>query len=331
MVILAALGETSSFQDIPVLLMPAYAVPVANILNGVKTVFSVTKPTVRFTAPDVRVLVVDDIMTNLKIVQGLLSPYRMQVDICDTGESSIFMVRANRYDLVFMDHMMPGMDGIEAMTRIRALDGEYFAHLPIIALTANAMSGMQEMFLSKGFDDYLAKPIEINKLNEIIEKWTPQEKREKAKPAATAAKEADAAAPSTPLVAAPSAAPPVIGAPLAIEGVDTEKGLAMTGGSEKDYMEVLSIYCEDVAERLEIFRNPANETDTAMLTVYFHALKSASASIGADALSKEAALLEAAGKSDDTAFIRERFAGFCEELERLKNRIEAVVRGYGNG
>jgi signal transduction histidine kinase/ActR/RegA family two-component response regulator len=180
-VILAALGETSSFRGIPVILMPAYAVPAANILNGVKaTVRSGGwRPLVRFIAPDVRVLIVDDIMTNLKIARGLLAAYRMQTDICDNGESSVSMVKANRYDLIFMDHMMPGMDGIETTAAIRALEGEYFKNVPIVALTANALSGMEEMFLSNGFNGYLAKPIEINKLNEIMEKWTPMEKRKK--------------------------------------------------------------------------------------------------------------------------------------------------------
>jgi signal transduction histidine kinase/CheY-like chemotaxis protein len=189
-VILAALDEMSSFRGLPVILMPAYAVPVANTLNGVKTLHSDKKATVRFTAPRARVLIVDDVMTNLKVAQGLLSGYRMQVDICDSGESSIAMVVANSYDIIFMDHMMPGMDGIETTAAIRAMDGEYFKRVPIIALTANALSGMQEMFLSKGFDDYLAKPIEINKLGAIIEKWTPAEKREKAE---TVSKEAGSA------------------------------------------------------------------------------------------------------------------------------------------
>ena len=107
----------------------------------------------------------------------------MQVDLCKSGETSVYMVSANRYDIIFMDHMMPGMDGIEATAAIRALEGEYFKQVQIIALTANALSGMREMFLSNGFSDYLAKPIEISKLNAIMEKWTPTEKREKAEAA----------------------------------------------------------------------------------------------------------------------------------------------------
>ncbi|MDR2109890.1 MAG: response regulator [Spirochaetaceae bacterium] len=102
--------------------MPAYAVPVANLLNGVRVEQGGRKPPVLFTAPGIR------------------------VDICDNGGSAIAMIKANRYDLVFMDHMMPGMDGIEAVTRIRALEGEYFKRLPVIALTVNALWGCGKCF-----------------------------------------------------------------------------------------------------------------------------------------------------------------------------------------
>ncbi|MDR1571452.1 MAG: response regulator [Clostridiales Family XIII bacterium] len=180
LVFLAALGETASPQGVPVILMPAYAVPVANALNNVRTAHGGGRSQVRFTAPDARVLIVDDIMTNLKVARGLLMAYKMQADMCESGESAIAMAGANRYDIIFMDHMMPGMDGIEAMKRIRALEGEYARRVPIIALTANALTGVDKMFLSEGFDDYLAKPIEINKLNAIMEKWMPMEKRKRA-------------------------------------------------------------------------------------------------------------------------------------------------------
>jgi signal transduction histidine kinase/CheY-like chemotaxis protein len=177
LVLLAELGETSSFQNVPAIMMPAYVVPVANLLNGITARPEVRRTIVRFTAPEVKVLIVDDIMTNLKVAQGLLIPYCMQIDICDNGYRAIDMVKKNRYDLIFMDHMMPDMDGIEATARIRALEGEYFSRVPIIALTANAIAGMREMFLDKGFNDYLAKPIEISRLNELIERWIPREKR----------------------------------------------------------------------------------------------------------------------------------------------------------
>jgi PAS domain S-box-containing protein len=132
---------------------------------------------VRFTAPGFRVLVVDDNMTNLKVMEGLLSPYRLDIRSCTSGEKAIELVREHRYDLVFMDHMMPGMDGIEATRAIRELENGRFRNLPVAALTANALSGMREMFLANGFDDFLPKPVEISKLNEFMEKWIPVEKR----------------------------------------------------------------------------------------------------------------------------------------------------------
>jgi len=128
--------------------------------------------TIKFNAPNARVLVVDDIDANLKVVKGLIKPYKMQVDLCTSGAKAIEMIKANSYDLVFMDHMMPEMDGVETTKIIR----EMYANLPIIALTANAVSGVKEMFLSSGFNDFLSKPIEIINLNSILEKWLPKER-----------------------------------------------------------------------------------------------------------------------------------------------------------
>jgi signal transduction histidine kinase/CheY-like chemotaxis protein len=303
LVLLADMEETFSFQGIPVILMPAYAVPVANLLNGVKTKQSGKKSLVRFTAPDIRVLVVDDIVTNLKVTQGLLAAYRMQVDICDNGRKSISMVKANRYDLVFMDHMMPDMNGIEAMTQIRALEGEHFKRLPIIALTANALSGMQELFLSKGFDDYLAKPIEISKLNALIEKWVPTGKRR--------------------TVDDTSAFPTARSMRVAIDGLDTEKGLAMSGGDDATYREILELYCRDVEERM-----PALEVrdDMQSFVVNVHGIKGASAAIGAGALSAEALSLENAGKAHDLEYIAKHLPGFKQSLSALIARIDAALR-----
>ncbi|MDR1649295.1 MAG: transporter substrate-binding domain-containing protein [Synergistaceae bacterium] len=131
----------------------------------------------RFTAPEAEILIVDDIATNLRIAKGLLAPYRAKVETCASGAEAIERVQKREYDIVFMDQMMPEMDGIETVRRIRMLDGERFKRLPIIALTASAMSDMRDMFLEKGFSDFLAKPIEIPKLNEMMERWISPEKR----------------------------------------------------------------------------------------------------------------------------------------------------------
>ncbi|MDR1649981.1 MAG: transporter substrate-binding domain-containing protein [Synergistaceae bacterium] len=180
-VLLMDIGEPFPASGISTLAMPTWVVPVANVLKG-KAVFVREKPAgVRFIAPKARVLIVDDIATNLQVAIGLLAPYRVKMETCMSGAEAVELVREEEYDVVFMDYMMPGMDGIEAVRRIRALDGERFGRLPIVALTASAMFNMRAMFLEKGFSDFLAKPIEIPKLNEIMEHWIPPEKKEKKK------------------------------------------------------------------------------------------------------------------------------------------------------
>ena len=169
--------------------LPIQALSIANVLNGKNDNInyfdsSESMGQIRFIIPHARLLVVDDIATNLKVAEGLLAPYNAKIDTCLSGIEAIELVKRNRYDLVFMDHMMPEMDGIEATAAIREWEEELENQgvtkfdLPIIALTANAVSGMKEMFLEKGFNDFLAKPIDISKLDEILTLWISKSKRE---------------------------------------------------------------------------------------------------------------------------------------------------------
>lgn len=125
------------------------------IANAPRRQIGRTETTRYFSAPEAAVLIVDDIPTNLKTMEGLLFPYKMQVDICDSGTKAIELTNKKEYDIVFLDHMIPDMDGIEAVAIIRKIN-EYYQTAPIVALTAN------------GFIDFLAKPVEISKLNEIL-------------------------------------------------------------------------------------------------------------------------------------------------------------------
>ncbi|MCL2008545.1 MAG: ATP-binding protein [Treponema sp.] len=129
---------------------------------------------VSFTIPGCRLLIVDDTVTNLKVAEGLLSSYEAKIDTCVSGVRAIQLIEQEDYDIVFMDHMMPELDGIETTTTIRALG----VQVPIIALTANAVSGMREIFLERGFNDFLPKPIEVSKLDEVLKRWIPEEKKE---------------------------------------------------------------------------------------------------------------------------------------------------------
>lgn len=118
-----------------------------------------------------RVLVVDDASVNLIVAKGLLKPYDMLVDTADSGKKAIELVKQNDYDIIFMDHMMPELDGVDTTHMIRELDGEKYKKLIIIALTANAIAGTKDYMITEGMQDFLAKPIDKNELNDILNKW----------------------------------------------------------------------------------------------------------------------------------------------------------------
>ena len=261
-------------------------------------------------------MLVDDIETNLQVAVGLLSPYRVETDPCLGGAEALALVQKQEYDMILMDHMMPEMDGMEATKRIRALGGG-FEKLTIIALTANAVSGMREKFLSSGFSDYLAKPVELPKLNEIVEKWIPENKRVKI----------------TESAAKRDIPPSSVDLPIEIDGLDTARGIALTGGTEEGYVELLEIYCRDVTERLEFLRefegriksSFPDESALSLFVIQVHALKSASASIGASEISKNSAALEAAGKNRDMETLKSGLGAFCDALASLTGRIEKAI------
>jgi signal transduction histidine kinase/DNA-binding response OmpR family regulator len=154
--------------------MPLLPDTITNILNNKKIDESFNKPasaTNSFTAPDATVLIVDDIETNLKVAEGLMQPYLFKVIVCQSGAEALRQVEKVKFDLILMDHMMPGMDGIETTTRIRNHKNEQIKNIPVVALTANTVSGMQEEFINSGFNDFLSKPIDLFKLDEVLKKW----------------------------------------------------------------------------------------------------------------------------------------------------------------
>ena len=127
----------------------------------------------RFTAKQAKVLVVDDNEINLKVAKGLLRPYKMSVTTAICGEEALSLINEQDFDLIFMDHMMPEMDGVEVVSIIRSSTRETLQKVPIIAFTANAISGMREMFLEAGFQDFVSKPIEGAVMQAVLLKWLP--------------------------------------------------------------------------------------------------------------------------------------------------------------
>ena len=255
-----------------------------------------------FIAPGCRVLVVDDVTFNLVVARGLFSLYQLDITTCQSGHEAIELTQRQHYDLIFMDHMMPEMDGIETTKRLRAKGG-WLSSAPIIALTANAVAGMKELFLKNGFDDFLSKPIETARLHEIMDKWVPVEKRLQAEAAESKSEERD----------------------FSIEGVDVARGVRAIGGSFEAYLGALRIYCLDVEKHLPFLREfSADEMQRFITRV--HGLKSASANVGAMALAEKSAILEQAGNEGKVELIRSRIDEFAGDLVKLVENIRDALK-----
>jgi len=299
-------GTEAYIPGVRFLSIPVQSLSIANILNGKADNKGYIKSSgiIRFTYPSAKILVADDIATNLKVVEGLLAPYRITVDTCLNGLQAIELIKRGKYDIIFMDHMMPEMDGIEATKIIRSLEGDRYRTVPIIALTANAVVGMREMFIENGFNDFLSKPIDVSKLDEMLNRWIPKNKMEKGIDSSDKGSIYDV----------PS-----------IQGIDTVKGISMTGGTVTTYRQVLSQFYKDAQDRLPLLQQTQNAENLPAFITQVHSLKSASASIGADDVSIEAAELEAAGKTTDMIFIQEHLPGFIQQLAELIVNIKKVL------
>lgn len=128
-----------------------------------------------FIAPEAKILIVDDNAINRMVAAGLLAPFQMQIDMAESGKMALSMVQEKKYDLIFMDHIMPDMDGIETTKNIRALDGSYYKALPIIALTADAMTESQKLFAEASMNGFVAKPIDMAQITRVLLQWLPHE------------------------------------------------------------------------------------------------------------------------------------------------------------
>jgi CheY-like chemotaxis protein len=253
------------------------------------------------------VMLVDDNPANLRIGKNVLSE-KYSVATAPSAEKMFNLLENNNPSIILLDIDMPEMDGIEATAAIRAWEAEQGTGrsvIPIIALTANAVSGMREMFIEKDFSDFLAKPIDISKLDEILDRWIPREKKGNGEHGSND----DTASGSyhdSPNNNHQSQSP--------IPGVDIETGLYMTGGSMAIYRQVLDSFREDAEERLPALQNAPDTGALPGFINHVHALKSASASIGAAELSARTEKLEVAGKAGGIDFIREDLPGFAEHL-----------------
>ncbi len=149
--------------------------PIGNLEENVRKYRNATmKPGQKFTAPEANILVVDDNMMNLTVIGALLKRTKVQVDCAESGKKCLEFSKEKAYDVILMDHMMPEMDGIETLHKLREDDGNLNQKAVVIALTANAIAGCREMYLEHGFDDYCSKPIKADTLDALLLRYLPE-------------------------------------------------------------------------------------------------------------------------------------------------------------
>jgi len=256
----------------------------------------------------VRVLVVDDFRTNLDVAVGMLGKYKMAVDCVMSGQEAIDLITLAEpvYDAVFMDHMMPGMDGVEATQLIRGIDTEYAKTLPVIALTANAVAGNETMFLDKGFQAFLPKPISFMKLDAVIKQWimkdAPSDDAEHLPPAP----EEEA----------------VEDKKIEIPGINAKYGLSLYDGDRELFVDVIESYLENAPTELEKLHGVTEDTLSAY-AIDIHTMKGGSAGIGARELADRAAKLEAMAKAGDLSGVLSGNESFISDAETLVADIKA--------
>ncbi|MDR0356370.1 MAG: response regulator [Deltaproteobacteria bacterium] len=300
-------------------------------------------PFTRFLMPQVRVLVVDDVETNLDVAQALLQPYGFVVDCVTSGKEALALIKSGNveYDCVFMDHMMPDMDGLEVVKMIRELDTDYAKNVPIIAMTANALVESEKLFLKSGFQAYLAKPIDLGKLHVVLTNWI----KDRLSHIYTVEKIGSDGQPSGPpddLVGTDEGAADKEDAERTedeirrrlsgyyIDGLDITKGLSRFDNKPAVYLPLLKSFVRHTPGMLEDLKCPSEEnlTDYA---IKVHGFKGACAGICAHKVAALALAQEMAAKKPDLVSVKEQNEDFIAAAEILHREIVILLRNFQTG
>jgi PAS domain S-box-containing protein len=268
----------------------------------------VAKKLVRVNLSYARVLVVDDMETNLDVAAGILHRYNMQVDCLNNGQAAIDRIREGTpvYNAIFMDHMMPGIDGIETVDRIRAIGTEYAKKVPIIALTANAIHGTDKMFYEHDFQEFITKPIDVMEMDAVLRKWVRDKSREEV-PVSEELSEADKQIESM---------------AIEIPGVNTEKGLSLYAGSKRVYLPLLRSYVSNTPGILDKLRSVSAES-LPNYVISVHGMKGTSAGIGAEIVREAALELENISRAGDLQGVLAKNDKLIADAETLVSNIKA--------
>lgn len=255
-------------------------------------------------APEAHILVIDDNRMNIRVVEGLLRTYGIKVSYALSGQEGIDMLASKAYDLILLDHMMPGMDGVETFHHIRKRTDAYYKEIPIIALTANAIAGAREMFIKEGFNDFIAKPVESSVLQRTLKRHLPEHKLESLKE-------------TEPVIVESK-----LDEELVIGDLDISKGI-MYCGSKENYLEILTSQRDSGKEIIGQVKQLYEKADWKNYVILVHGIKSSMMSIGAVKLSEMAKGLEFAGKADDIEYIRREHDTMLQEFERVMQMLFA--------
>ncbi|MCR5389089.1 MAG: response regulator, partial [Lachnospiraceae bacterium] len=284
--------ETLNDKDVTVINKPLFSLSFCRMINGDTSLSESSSESISFfTAPTAKILIVDDNEMNLKVAAGLLEPFKMQIDTAESGAEAIDLIKDKSYDLVFMDHMMPVMDGVETTSRIRNMEDEYFKNLPIVALTANAVHGVKEEFKASGMNDFVAKPIEMKEICKVLKAWLPSDKIF----AMTAEEEqAIEATDDAQTIDIPE-----------IEGLDCYAGIKASGGYNLWYS-LLGDFYKLIDMKSDKIEKCLADGMIRDYTIEVHALKNTARMIGATELSELNFELEQAGNNEDLELLTEK-------------------------
>lgn len=293
----------------------------------------------KFIAPSANILVVDDNAMNLKVMARLLLPYQIKVTMAGGGLEALDKLDTQEFDCVFLDHMMPEMDGVEVLHKIRKKPGSYYQSLPIIAFTANAIGGAREMFLSEGFDDFIAKPIELSVLERLLRRYIPESKQIIMKEDTAVSDMTADTSDNDSFVSVEGNAPAAASnrdfdtkalARLSGAGINIDQGISYCGDRE-GFREIIGIFHAEGPKRLEQLTHFFKEQDWKNYVITVHALKSNSKGIGAKNLSELARQLEMAGKGNQIDYILAHHEELMEQYEHLLNILQNNAFVYPEG
>ena len=306
----------------PVVRKPILPYTMAQILSG-----SISNSPIRFqinemglndVAPGVRVLLVDGNQVNLQVALELLNTYEFRIDTADSAGQALQLIQNNQYDLIFMDHMIPEMDGMEITSALRQMTGEYYQTVPVIALTADAVVEMQDNFLAAGMNDFITKPIETKQLDRIVRSFIPTDKFMKKRMSYF-----------SPFYS-------VMNDSLTYgvqktsddeltDQIDVIKGIANAAEKEDLYLKIVGIFIEQYASKKKELTDLYKKKDFQMLEIEFHSLKSSAITLGAEILPDIAIEFERAAKHHDYDFLAAKFDIFLSQYQSTCQALAAAA------